>query len=217
MSAAPRVVTRAVVVLAGGRSARMGGANKLTAALGDRTVIAHTLDAALAADAGEVVVVTGYDAAAVTRALGDRPVRVIHNKEYVAGMGSSIAAGVRALAADVGCAFLCPGDLPRLEARHFDALIPHLAAAAGATICVPSHAGRRGHPVLFAARHFAELARLAGDVGARALLARYAWSVCEVPMPDAAVTHDIDTPEGLERLRAAFAAGVRGLSAPPAR
>ncbi|HIC80921.1 MAG TPA: 4-diphosphocytidyl-2C-methyl-D-erythritol kinase, partial [Kiloniellaceae bacterium] len=70
----------------------------------------------------------------------------------------------------------------------------------GRAICVPTWQGKRGNPVLFARRFFAEMQEVAGDVGARALIGEHAEVVCEVPMDDDAVLVDIDTPEALQAL-----------------
>ena len=62
---------------------------------------------------------------------------------------------------------------------------------------MPVRGRRRGNPVLWPARHFAALRALQGDRGARGLLRRYAREVVRVPMPDAGVTRDVDTPADL--------------------
>jgi molybdenum cofactor cytidylyltransferase len=173
----------------------MRGANKLTLQLDGVALSARVVNAALASTATDVVVVTGSEAAAVSAVLGARAVQIVHNSDYAAGMGTSIAAGVAALPEDTTCALICLGDLPRLRADHFDAVIRAFDPAQGRTLCVPVHAGRRGHPVLFGARHFDALRAFAADTGARHILERHADALCEVEVNDAAVTQDIDTPE----------------------
>ena len=70
-------------------------------------------------------------------------------------------------------------------------------------ICLPTWWDRRGNPVLFARRFFAEIQAISGDMGARGLIADYPDLVCEVPMPDDAVLTDVDTPEALAALKPA--------------
>lgn len=190
----------AVVVLAAGRSKRMRGANKLTLEFEGVPIVARVVDAALASTATDVVVVTGGAAESVVAALGARPVCVAHNAESAAGLGTSIARGIAALPADAACALICLGDLPQLRAEHFDALIRAFDPARGRTLCVPIYRGRRGHPVLFGARHFPELRVLRADTGARTVLERHPDAICEVPVNDAAVIRDIDTPEDWQAL-----------------
>ena len=66
---------------------------------------------------------------------------------------------------------------------------------------MPTCARKRGNPVLWARRYFAEMATLAGDVGARALLDRHADEVFPVALDDPAILLDVDTPEALAALR----------------
>jgi len=187
----PRV---AAVVLAAGRSERMGEINKLLIKLGDREMVAHGADNALASRARPVVVVTGHQAALVAAALGDRPVMTVHNFEFRQGMASSLRTGVAALSPEVDAALICLGDMPLVGPAMLDRLIVAYAAGEG-DICVPKFGQRRGNPVLWDRRYFAEFAELVGDEGARRLLLRHAAAVAEVVMDDAAVVTDVDTSE----------------------
>jgi molybdenum cofactor cytidylyltransferase len=67
---------------------------------------------------------------------------------------------------------------------------------------VPSIDGKRGNPVVWSRRFFAELTAVEGDVGARHLISRYSEAVVEVPLTGNAALTDVDTPEALEAVRA---------------
>jgi molybdenum cofactor cytidylyltransferase len=69
------------------------------------------------------------------------------------------------------------------------------------TICVPVHKGVRGNPVLWGRKHFAALAALGGDRGAKGLMEQLTDELVEVAMADDGVLLDADTPEALARLR----------------
>jgi molybdenum cofactor cytidylyltransferase len=69
-----------------------------------------------------------------------------------------------------------------------------------ASACVPVFGGRRGNPVLLDKTLFAEVRRLSGDVGGRALLEQHRDSIVEVPATRAALL-DIDTREDYETLK----------------
>jgi molybdenum cofactor cytidylyltransferase len=188
----------AAIVLAAGASQRMGGANKLLAELDGVPLVARAVDAALASRAACTVVVTGPDAARVRRALAPRDVVFAHNRAAARGIASSLARGIAALDPEIDGALICLADMPWVDAAHLDALIAAFARGAR-PICVPVRGRRRGNPVLWPARHFDALRALSGDVGARALLQRHAREVVRVPMRDAAVTRDVDTPADLVR------------------
>ncbi len=145
-----------------------------------------------------LVVVTGYEGDAVRAALAGHAVRFAHNDAYAEGMASSIRAGVEALP-QVSGALIALADMPGLRPRHVEALIAAFADADPEAICVPTYRGRRGHPVLFGAAHFAALCALRGDRGGRALLE--SEPVREVAVDDDGVLVDVDTGADLERLR----------------
>jgi molybdenum cofactor cytidylyltransferase len=141
----------------------------------------------------------------VKAALGDRPVRLVENPDFAAGISGSLKVGLRALdsASDpaVDGALVCLGDMPLLSAAALDRLIAAFNPVEGRAICVPTWNGKRGNPVLWSRRFFAEMAELEGDVGARHLIGTHADLVCEVAMADDSVLTDIDTPEALAALR----------------
>lgn len=194
----------AAVVLAAGQSRRMGGVNKLLLPLGGRRLVIRAVAAALESQARPVVVVVGHQAEAVRAALAPlqpvaakaaNPITVAHNPAFREGIASSIRAGIAALPSGMDGAVFLLADMPWVEASHVDRLIAAFEPAAGYTISVAAHQGRRGNPVLWGAQHFPALAHLSGDTGGRVLLSERAGHVREVPMPDAAVLADVDTPQ----------------------
>lgn len=188
-----------VVVPAAGQSARYG-APKLLAPLRGRPLVRVTVERLLGADAGDIVVVTGSHAEEVDRALDGLPVRTVFNRRYAEGMGTSIAAGVRALPREgLRAVLIALADQPLPPRPIVEPLIRAHAAGLG-EIIVPRFAGTRGHPVLFDVRYCDALARLSGDEGARALLESHAERVAVVEF-DFPPPSDVDTPEDLERLR----------------
>jgi molybdenum cofactor cytidylyltransferase len=197
-SRAPKV---AAIVMAAGRSSRMGGANKLLAEVGGLPMVDGVIDAALASRARPVIVVAGHDAARLRAAIGERPVTIVENPAFASGMASSLKAGIVALPIEIDGALICLGDMPRVGPQILDRLIAAFNPLEGRTICVPTWDGKRGNPVLWAKSFFPEMGSLAGDVGARHLIGLYSEQVVEVPMPDDGVLIDIDTPEALMRYR----------------
>ncbi len=193
----PRKPRVAALVLAAGQSRRMGPVNKLLAEVDGRPMVAHAVDAALASAARPVVVVTGHEPERVRAALAGRDVTFAHNPLYVEGLSGSLRAGLDALPADIDGVVVLLGDMPSVATGHIDRLIAAFDPAGGKTICVPTFNGKRGNPVLWARRYFAEMREVAGDVGARHLIGAHADEICEVAMADTAVLEDLDTPEAL--------------------
>jgi len=175
----------------------MGGTNKLLAPAGGVSVLEHVVGAALASRACPVIVVTGHEGARVARRLAAYPVAVVHNPDYAGGLSTSLVRGIEAVPARCEGALVLLGDMPRVTAEHLNRLLAAFAPEQGRAICVPTHEGRRGNPVLWARRFFDEMRRLEGDVGAKEVLSRHPEAVYEVEVSDPGVLFDVDTPQAL--------------------
>lgn len=205
--AAP-VVRVAAIVLAAGQGTRMGGGGKLLLDVAGRPLLAAAVDAALHSQARPVVVVTGHRGDEVRAALAGLELHFADNPRYADGLAGSLAVGIRALPPGLDGAVVLLADMPKVRARHLEALIAAFAATPAGSICVPVHAGSRGNPVLWPAALFGELAAIDGDTGGRALLSRYPARVRPVAMADSAVLVDIDEPADLATLTDIEAIGI---------
>lgn len=191
----------AAVILAAGRSTRMGGPNKLLAELGGKPLVRTVTEQALASCASGVIVVTGHQAVEVEKALAGLKVKFVRNPDFAAGLASSVKTGIAAVPANADGAVVCLGDMPLIDSRLIDRLIEAFAPDRGELIAVPVSDGRRGNPVLWSRRFFTELMALDGDIGARHLIARHAEAVAEVAVEGHGAFLDIDTPEALAAAR----------------
>jgi molybdenum cofactor cytidylyltransferase len=190
------------VVLAAGRSSRMGGPNKLLAEIGGKPLVRIVIDAVLASRARPVVVVTGHQRDKVEAALAGLPVKFVHNPHFADGLGTSLKTGIAALPAEADGAIVCLGDMPQVDAALIDRLIGAFDPDHGALVVLPTIDGKRGNPVVWSRRFFPDLMAVEGDVGARYLIGRYTEAVAEVPLTGTAALTDVDTPEALEAVRA---------------
>jgi molybdenum cofactor cytidylyltransferase len=195
----------AAIVLAAGRSTRMGGPNKLLADVGGRPLVRIAVEEALASRAQPVVVVTGHQREQVEAALKGLPVILTHNPDFAQGLSTSLKAGLAALPAGADGAIVCLGDMPQVDAGLIDRLVAAFEPEKGALVVVPTIAGKRGNPVVWSRRFFADLSRLDGDVGARHLIGTYPEAVVEVPVTGRAAFVDVDTPDALRAVRAEIA------------
>jgi molybdenum cofactor cytidylyltransferase len=189
------------IILAAGRSTRMGGPNKLLAELGGKPLGRLVTEQALASKAHDVIVVTGHQAELVEKALAGLDVKFVRNPDFAEGLASSVKAGVAAVPDDADGAVICLGDMPMISAQLIDHLIEAFAPDRGNLIAVPVSDGRRGNPVLWSRRFFNELMSLDGDIGARHLIARHGEAVAEVAVEGFGAFLDIDTPQALEAAR----------------
>jgi molybdenum cofactor cytidylyltransferase len=191
----------AAIILAAGRSTRMGGPNKLLAELSGKKLVRIAAEQALASKASEVIVVTGHQAELVEQALAGLKVKFVRNPDFAGGLASSVKAGVAAVSANADGAVICLGDMPMIDAHLIDRLIETFAPDRGNLIVVPVADGRRGNPVLWSRRFFAELMTLDGDIGARHLIGKHGAAVAEVPVEGNGAFLDIDTPQALDAAR----------------
>ncbi|KQV21678.1 MULTISPECIES: NTP transferase domain-containing protein [unclassified Kitasatospora] len=186
------------LVLAAGGGRRLGGRPKALIDYLDRPLLEHALAVVRAGGCDTTVAVLGAAAEQVRATADTGDCLLVDNPDWTSGMGSSLRAGLAALPAGADAVLVMLVDTPGVT----PAAVARLLAAhrAGAELAAAAYDGRRGHPVLIAARHFAEAAAGAeGDAGARALLAVHAPDVRLVECGDVAVPDDLDTPADLAR------------------
>jgi molybdenum cofactor cytidylyltransferase len=192
----------AAIVLAAGRSTRMGAVNKMLAEIGGKPLVRIAAEQAVASLAQPVIVVTGHEREKVEAALKGLPVRLVHNPDFSEGLGTSLRTGIAAVPEQADAAIVCLGDMPQVDAGLINRLIAAFDPERGALVVVPSIEGRRGNPVVWSRRFFHDLMAIQGDIGARHLIGTYAEAVVEVPVGGEAALTDVDTPESLSAVKA---------------
>lgn len=194
----------AALVLAGGASRRMRGADKLLEPVADgRPALRVAAEAALASQADETVVVLPPARPDRRAALAGLGVAVVEAADAAEGMAASLRAGLGAAAPRADAVVVMLADMPEVGPGEVDRLIAAFDPAEGREICRATAAdGAPGHPVLFGRRFFESLAALTGDRGAREVLRDAAEFVVDVPTAGRAALIDLDTPEDWAAWRA---------------
>ncbi|HEX7746480.1 MAG TPA: NTP transferase domain-containing protein, partial [Micromonosporaceae bacterium] len=158
------------LVLAAGAGRRYGMPKALVRHDG-RLLVERAAEVAAAAGCAPIVVVLGAAAADVRAAADLAGADVVDNPEWDTGMGSSLRAGLSALAAtDAVAAIVLLVDMPGVTV----AAVRRLRSLAGEDVlAMAGYGDRRGHPVLLGRSHWTGIATSAvGDVGARPYLHR---------------------------------------------
>lgn len=183
----------ALILLAAGASTRMGRPKQLLPMYGNRPLLRHVVESALAEPVSPVVVVLGANSAQIAPCLEGLPVRIVVNTGWAEGMGSSLRRGMEELAKITPATksvVVALADQPDIPAGHITKLI-EAQHATNRPVVASECKGVRGPPVLFTAKYFPSLLALRGDAGARSLLQAHPDEVAVVSLPFA---QDLDTP-----------------------
>ena len=197
-------MTLAAIILAAGESTRMGRPKALLPWAGT-TLIDWQVRQMSLAGVEDIVVVLGHEAE-VTRSAVTERCQVVVNEAYQEGRASSLRLGAGALTDATAAVLILGVDQPRpawISTRLIDTWRRTAAA-----IVVPSHSGRRGHPVLVDASLVRELRSVREEtLGLRAVLDRHESRIVLVPVSSAAVSIDLNTLAEYESALADFMAG----------
>lgn len=175
---------------------RYGGPKALVRHADGRLLVERAAATLRAGGCAPVVVVLGAAADRVRADARLTDVSLVNNADWPSGMGSSLRAGLAALAdAAVDAATVLLVDTPGIGPEAVRRLV--VATRGPGTLLTATYGGRRGHPVVLGRDHWAGVAALAtGDVGARAYLATHSTLVRGVPCEDVADDTDLDVPPG---------------------
>ncbi|MFF9454227.1 nucleotidyltransferase family protein [Streptomyces flaveolus] len=188
------------LLLAAGGGRRLGGRPKALLEHRGHLLVEHAVEVLCAAGCARVHVVLGARAEEVRARAALEGCVLVDNPEWERGMGTSLRAGLASLSGTGARAALV-------------SLVdqPGIGAEATARVCAgyrddtslvsAAYAGRRGHPVLLGAAHWAGVGATAtGDRGARAYLREHEAEIALVECGDVALPYDIDTSADLRHL-----------------
>jgi molybdenum cofactor cytidylyltransferase len=189
----------AAVILSGGASRRMGTPKALLPYRGG-TFLGHLLKITEHPRIGWRRVVLGADAGAIVAGAEFRADEVVINKDWEQGQLSSIQAGVRSLPDGTDGMLLCLIDHPLISRELVGDLVERFYDSRKA-IVLPVCKGRRGHPVIFAARLYEDLLSAPLDTGARAVVWAHREKVCEMETNEEGCTLNLNDPDTLAKAR----------------
>jgi molybdenum cofactor cytidylyltransferase len=193
------------VVLAAGKSTRMGQTKALLP-LGGDTFVSRIVATFRSAGVEDVVVVVGHDAERVAEALGgmDAPPRVIVNPAYETGQLSSILAGLRAVdRPGVTAMLMTLVDVPLVSADTVRAVLMRYRSTS-APVVRPVNGDRHGHPVLLDRTLFSLIRGADPAAGAKPIVRAHASAEGDVEVSDEGAFTDIDTPDEYASATARF-------------
>jgi len=189
-----------ILMLTAGKSSRMGQSKALLSIKG-QPLITYQIDRLKALDL-PITVVLGAYADEISKAVTSKHIRLVLNKDFEKGMGSSIAFGtssIRITNPEIDAILVCAIDQPLIPLDHFENLISTANETDFSIIQSLSEAGWRGIPTLFKSNHFEALNKLTGDEGAKSIIQNNLSMVKAVKAPSVSLI-DIDTYEQYQSL-----------------
>jgi molybdenum cofactor cytidylyltransferase len=199
------------LIPAAGKSTRMGRP-KLMLPLGGRTVLECVLDSLRQGGIEPTLVVVGPHVSELVPLATNAGAHVCLLAEETPDMRATVERGLAWLEQRFGpraddAFLLVPADHPTLDAAVIRLLVQARSERRDRSIFVPTFEGRRGHPTLIAWRHVTGIRASAAGTGLNVYLRGCGEETCEVPVRNADVLFDLDTPADYEALRGRRPAG----------
>ncbi|MEM7376514.1 MAG: nucleotidyltransferase family protein [Pseudomonadota bacterium] len=191
---AERGVRVAGVLLAAGESRRMGETNKLLLPVDGHVLLARSVALLAQSELSPQMVVLGHRLEDSAPVVSQEGVAFVINAQYSDGQQSSVRAGLRAVAHDADAVLVMLADLPRLQASTLSALHAAVQSAPEADAWVPAYKHTWGNPRVIG-RPWCRALLADPALTTRALFERHPERVVVVPVDDAGILQDLDTPD----------------------
>lgn len=158
------------------------------------TLVQYQIRCLLDGGVNEIVVVLGHEAGAVARYVSGPTIRVVVNPNYRRGRSTSVKVGLQVMSSHAEAVLLLAVDQPSTPEIVSALITSHVKNKA--QITAPNHADRGGHPLIFSAQLFDELATISEEhKGIREIFQRHRSTVNKVPIRDPMISLDLNTPE----------------------
>ena len=184
------------VVLAAGESRRMGRLKALLP-FGNRTVIEQVLHPLLQSDLVSITVVLGHRAEEIAAVLKALPVHLVTNPHYRDGMTTSVQAALRHITPLPDAYLLALVDQPQLGLTPVQRVLTAFNQTDKGVV-IPTWKGKRGHPIILAARYRQDVLDLGSDQGLNLVTRGHPDDTLELPMSDDDILRDMDYQEEYE-------------------
>ena len=184
------------IVLAAGGSRRFGGIKQLLELEG-KSLLKRAIDVASNTFDNRVKLVLGIKPNKLQREVDGYDIEIVVNRDWEAGIATSLRSGIKALPAHCRGALIIFCDQPYINETHLRQMIEAWKRDP-AKIVASAYANTHGVPVIFPARYFPSIQQLQGDTGAKAIIDSDPDNVIRIKIPEAEI--DIDTHEDLIKI-----------------
>ncbi len=172
----------------------MGQRNKLLLPVRGMPMIRHVVKTYRAVTSGRVLVVTGFEAPAITAALDGLDTRIVHNPDFADGQQTSVTCGLRA-AESCEQMLIGLGDQPALTPDDLRLLLAAQTDTDPARISIPVRCNQRGNPIVVTRALHAHLLANPVSPGCKTFIRDHPEQVQFHSLPSPGFYADVDTPE----------------------
>ena len=185
------------IILAAGSSKRYGNKNKLAQIFQDKPIIKHVIDVLLEEnDPKDLLVVVGHEKSKIINLINNPSIKVVYNKDYEKGIGTSISCAMRHLEDYIQGVMIIPADMPLISKVDLRNLENKFIELNSAKVVFPKHESNLGNPVILPKSYFDILTNLKSDEGARSQIKNKDYVTVNAGI---GTTLDIDTKEEFNR------------------
>ena len=190
------------ILLAAGESKRFGDKNKLSEIINGKPIINHILDTLFEIfDPSELIVIVGHEQNIIKNLIFNKDIKILENKDYRKGIGTSIALGMNNLNEDIDGVMIIPADMPYINSKDLINLEKKFMELNCVKVVMPEHNYQIGNPVILPRNYFKTLKSLKDDFGARSLIRKKDIITLKTGF---GTIFDIDTKEELAKTKANY-------------
>lgn len=189
------------IVLAAGKSSRMGAENKMLLPFRNSTVIGTVINTLEQSLVDEIILVENNESNLSQQLDYGAKVKFVTNAAADLGLTSSIQCGIEAASSTADGYLLCLGDMPLLTIKDYNLLINNLLEAFTKAIIIPSFDYKRGNPVLFSSDFKEEILLLQDKGGCKPVVLANDKFVIEIQLSTNNCHLDIDTIEDYQKFK----------------
>ena len=189
------------IVLAAGKSSRMGAENKMLLAFKGSTVIGSVINALELSIVNEIIIVDNKETSIKGHLNNLGSLKFVTNLDSEQGLTTSIQCGIRAASESTSGYLICLGDMPLLTYSEYNTLVNNYLSSKTIAILIPTFKNKRGNPVLFSAHFKDEILQLQEKNGCKPVVASNDDYVIEIPFPNNNCHLDIDTKEDYKQFK----------------
>ncbi len=191
------------IIPAAGYSTRMGQFKPLLK-IGEETMIERSVSLFRQAGIDDVRVVIGYCREQIEPILEKTGARAIVNYANSHEMFSSVLAALKSLESHIQSIILLPVDIPLVRPYTIHSLLEQHRKYSG-KILIPCFHHQQGHPVVIPVEYFGMIQKWNGENGLKGVLNLLIDKTVRIPVADAGILPDVDTPSDYEAILKKFA------------